>query len=112
MDEEEEVYRKEKRREKKESKPKSDEKKEKKSKSSKTDDTKEKKSKKVEKTPEIDFLQRFAEATLNDETWRTQGQNFIWIPDLKNAMEIAEVVDRDKNSKEFVVQLQNGEKRK
>lgn len=81
MEEDEVVVRRREKKESKEKKSKPEEKsKNSESKSPKEEKPKEKKSKKSEKTPEIDFLQRFASATQDDETWRTEGQNFIWIP--------------------------------
>lgn len=62
--------------------------------------------------PEINFLERFAQATANDETWKSLGQNFIWISDPIEIYIIAEVSDREKNSQDFVVMTPQGERRR
>jgi myosin heavy subunit len=74
----------------------------------KTSDKK-KKDKKDNVSSEVSFLEHFAEATTNDDTWKTQGQNFIWITDPKEVYVVAEVTDREKNSLDFIVTTQFGE---
>eukprot|EP01080_Neovahlkampfia_damariscottae_P011014 gene11014-3720_t len=59
---------------------------------------------------EMSFLDKFYQARESEETWKTGGQNYIWVEDKKEGCTIGEVISRNSETNEFEVLTQNGEK--
>jgi hypothetical protein len=65
----------------------------------------------LENTPfnvELSFIDKFYQARTTEQSWKNEGQNYVWIEDKREVCVIGEVTGRNNQTQEFTVLTQDG----
>eukprot|EP01080_Neovahlkampfia_damariscottae_P009504 gene9504-1710_t len=56
----------------------------------------------------LSFIDRFYQARSTEQSWKEEGQNYVWIKDKKEVCVVGEVTGRNPETNEFTVSTQDG----
>ena len=56
----------------------------------------------------LSFIDKFYQARTSEQSWKLEGQNYVWIKDKKEVSIIGEVTGRNPETNEFTVLTQDG----